>query len=279
MNLFKKYILIVLSLPVFSRIFGIFAALKFPAFIVKPIIKKYIKMFSINTEEVEFPVSHYSSLSEFFVRNLKQGVREIDCSKNSLVSPVDCLLIASGRISDELQALQIKGHEYSVQKLLKGKFDTENLQNGYYFQFYLSPKDYHHIHFPFDAEVHDVFYSKGRLLPVNPFALLNYKNLFSVNERITMTLQHKKEKVATVLVGAYNVGKIGVSFSEFVSNSSVFRKSGKINTDKVVGKKGDKLGYFLMGSTVVLFFSENSIEPYVNEGETLKMGQVFAKWH
>jgi phosphatidylserine decarboxylase len=278
MRILKKYILALLSLPVFSRLFGHLAALKFPAFIMQPIIKKYIGIFDINTDEIEKPVDKYKSLSSFFIRNLKSGARIIDKDENTLTSPVDCLLISFGKVDESLSALQIKGRRYSVERLLNGKFDTNLLKDGYYFQFYLSPKDYHHIHFPFDAKVENVFYSKGRLLPVNPFALNNYKELFSVNERITMTLTHKKASVPTVFIGAYNVGKIGLSFSDFVSNSSVFRKSGKIETGGYFGKKGDKLGYFLMGSTVVMFFPKETITPVVLEGDVLKMGQPFAKW-
>ncbi len=278
MRVLKKYILAVLSLPVFSRIFGYFAAVKFPSFIMQPIIKKYINAFNINTDEIEKPVNEYKSLSDFFIRNLKSDARPVDKGENTLTSPVDCLLISFGKVDENLNALQIKGNSYSVERLLKGKYDTDLLKDGYYFQFYLSPKDYHHIHFPFDAKVENAYYSKGRLLPVNPFALNNYKELFAVNERITMTLTHDKASVPTVFVGAYNVGKIGLSFSEFVSNSSVFRKSGKIETKGYIGKKGDKLGYFLMGSTVVMFFPKNTIEPLVSVGDVLQMGQTFAKW-
>lgn len=274
----KKFVLYILSIPIFSRIFGFIAAIKFPSFIMQSIIKKYINLFDINLNEVEKNFEEYKSLSDFFIRELKPNARPINEDENFLVSPVDCLLISSGTISDSLQALQIKGNQYSVDKLLKNKFDTSLLKGGYYFQFYLSPKDYHHIHFPFSAKVSNAFYDKGRLLPVNLFALKNYKELFSVNERITMTLQNEKTSVATVFVGAYNVGKIGLCFSDFVSNTSFFRKTGKIESDNFQGLKGDKFGYFLMGSTVVMFFPKNIIEPLVNEGDILKMGQVFAKW-
>lgn len=278
MNFLAKTILKILSITIFSRLFGYFAAFEFPKFIMEPIINFYIKTFNINVAEIEKNVKEYKSLSQFFIRNLKEGVREIDKDENILVSPVDCVLISFGKITDKLQAYQIKGNEYSLEKLLKGKYDYETLKNGYFFQFYLSPKDYHHIHFPFSAKVENVYYDKGRLLPVNLFALENYKELFSENERITMNLLYNNLKIPTIFVGAYNVGKIGLSFSKFVTNTSFFRKSGKIDSMGFEGLKGDKLGYFLMGSTVVMFFPENTIEPLVNEGDQLKMGQKFAKW-
>ena len=146
MKVVKKFFLKALSHPVYSRIFGKFTRAKKPKFLAKRVIKSYVSMFDIDLSDVKLPLNEFECLSDFFIRELKEGVREIDFRPEIVVSPTDSLLLEVSSISDEGKVFQIKGSEYSLEKLVKGFIDTEKYKNGTYFQLYLSPKDYHRIH-------------------------------------------------------------------------------------------------------------------------------------
>lgn len=278
MKAVKKVFLKALSHPIYSRIFGKFTRAKKPKFLVKRIIKSYASMFDIDLSDVKLPLNEFECLSDFFIRELKVGAREIDLRPEIVVSPTDSLLLEVSNISNEGKVFQIKGSEYSLNKLVKGFVDTEKYKNGTYFQLYLSPRDYHRIHFPFDCAVKRVFYIPGKLLPVNLFSLENFKEVFNQNERVLLVLEKDGIEVLAVLVGAYNVGRIVLSFTDFITNDKFPRKPSPIQIEGFKAKKGDELGMFMMGSTVLLFFPENTVSPLKKSGDYVKMGMPIAKW-
>ncbi len=277
-NALKAFLMLMLSAPLFSRIFGYFTRLQRPRWLSKIIISRFITMYNIDTSDLEKPVHDYPSLSEFFIRKLKPGARPGDTSPNGIVSPVDALVMTAGKITESLEALQIKGRTYPLQKLIPEDIDLEEYRNGEFIQLYLSPRDYHRIHFPFDSHISRASYRKGRLLPVNPFSLSHFKNVFPENERIILELrQHNNHVALMALVGALNVGRIGLSFSGFETNRG-HRRDCEIPLDRDSGEKGEELGWFKMGSTVVLFFPENTITPVVEADQQVRVGQLIAKW-
>ena len=278
MKAVKKVFLKALSHPIYSRIFGKFTRAKKPKFLAKRIIKSYASMFDIDLSDVKLPLNEFECLSDFFIRELKEGAREIDLRPEIVVSPTDSLLLEVSNISNEGKVFQIKGSEYSLNKLVKGFVDTEKYKNGTYFQLYLSPRDYHRIHFPFDCAVKRVFYIPGKLLPVNLFSLENFKEVFNQNERVLLVLEKDGIEVLAVLVGAYNVGRIVLSFTDFITNDKFPRKPSPIQIEGFKAKKGDELGMFMMGSTVLLFFPENTVSPLKKSGDYVKMGMPIAKW-
>ncbi len=273
----KAFFMLALSAPVFSRMFGRLTALKYPRWFARMAIRKFIKIYQIETTELEKPVDEYPSLSAFFVRRLKQEARPVDKEPASIVSPVDGLAMTCGTLTDSLKALQIKGRSYKLEKLVPEGTDLSSYKGGYFVQLYLSPRDYHRIHFPFTATVSRASYLKGRLLPVNPFSLSHFKNVFPENERIILELEHKGQKALMALVGALNVGRIGLSFSDFETNRGR-RKDCEIPLSRNHGEKGTELGWFMMGSTVVLFFPENTFVPQIQPGATVRVGQQIGKW-
>ncbi len=278
MKVIKKFLLKTLSHPVYSRLFGNFTRIKKPKFFAKRVIKSYVSMFDIDLSDVKLPLNEFECLSDFFIRELKKGAREIDLNPEIVVSPTDSLLLEVSNISDEGKVFQIKGSEYSLNKLVKGFVNTEKYKNGTYFQLYLSPRDYHRIHFPFDCTVKKVFYIPGKLLPVNLFSLENFKEVFNQNERVLLVLEKDGIEVLAVLVGAYNVGRIVLSFTDFITNDKFPRKPSPIQIEGFKAKKGDELGMFMMGSTVLLFFPENTVSPLKKSGDYVEMGMPIAKW-
>jgi len=273
----KAFLMLVFSAPIFSRCFGRLAALTHPRWLARNIIRRFIRMYSIDTSEVEKPVEEYPSLSAFFIRRLKPEARPISSDPTGIVSPVDGVVMTEGKLTESMEALQIKGRSYDLQKLVPEDMDLSTYKDGRYMQLYLSPRDYHRIHFPFESRVCRATYKKGRLLPVNPFSLSHFKNVFPENERVILELEHNGQSALMALVGALNVGRIGLSFSDFETNRGK-RKNREIPLKQDHGDKGNELGWFMMGSTVLLFFPANVFEPSIQSGATVRVGQPIGKW-
>lgn len=205
--------------------------------------------------------SKYRSIGELFVRELKAGSRPVGAEP---VSPVDGTLRNFGPIQNG-ELPQIKGKNYSVERFLGDRELAQRFAQGYYFNFYLSPPDYHHVHAPVGAEVTKYIHIPGKLWPVNDWSISNIDELFVVNERVVILLKSAFGMVAVVMVGATNVGSISLNFDkEFRSNR--FRLTrGNPQSSSVQGvqvKAGDRLGTFHMGSSVVVLFEK---EPQLNE--------------
>jgi phosphatidylserine decarboxylase len=273
----KAFLMLVLSAPIFSRCFGRLAALTHPRWLIAKAIRRFIRMYSIDTSEVEKPVEEYPSLSAFFIRRLKPEARPISSDPTEIVSPVDGLVMTEGKLTESMEALQIKGRSYELQKLVPENMDLSSYKDGRYMQLYLSPRDYHRIHFPFESRISRATYRKGHLLPVNSFSLSHFRNVFPENERVILELEHNSQTALMALVGALNVGRIGLSFSNFETNQGK-RNDREIPLNRDHGEKGDELGWFMMGSTVLLFFPANVFDPSIQSGATVRVGQPIGKW-
>ena len=242
---------------------GKLAGLPLPALICRPLIEWFVRKYEVNTQEIAKDISEYPSLGSFFVRELTPGCRVIG---QGIVSPVDGTISEYGTLEDG-KLLQVKGREYSAAEVLSDS-DLANLYiGGYFITFYLSPRDYHHIHAPVRGVVERSVYVKGNLWPVNSWSVRSIDRLYAVNERVISVLESKAGKVCVVKVGALNVGSISVVYDDFVSNSF----SRLLNPTPTVKKKiydkpkeincGEKLGTFNLGSTVILFFQAGCFLP------------------
>lgn len=232
-----------------SRSFGRFANHKFPRFIQKIINSIYVKIFDIDMSDFG-DVSSYLSLNELFTRALLKP-RDFDTSRDSLISPCDSLITECARV-DNNKALQIKGMPYNVGDFL----GQEGLEEEYfYINFYLSPKDYHRYHSPCDMEVLEVRYFAGELLAVNKPSLKKNTDLFIRNERVVLVCKDAKgELMYFVAVGALNVGQMVLHFESRVQTNNVANQNAiyRYEIAKSI-KKGEEIGMFKMGSTVVMF--------------------------
>jgi phosphatidylserine decarboxylase len=273
------HLLILKLLPknIFSRFVGFLASRK-----ISSIAKKWFaKRYKINLDEAEKPLTDYKTLNDFFTRKLKKGVRKIDGKDDpkAVVSPVDGKIAQWGRIESG-RIIQAKDRLYNVQELLGDSDEAAPFENGWFMTIYLSPTDYHRMHHYMDCAVTGYRYIPGTLFPVNPFSVKHIENLFPVNERLTTYYETDGRKAAIVKVGATIVGKIKVSYSDTESNIS---KKGKaeIFDIPIEVKKGDELGYFAMGSTVVLLFPDKGFEfiDKIPENEKVKVGQILGQWN
>ncbi|MBF0714128.1 phosphatidylserine decarboxylase [Gemella sp. GH3] len=223
------------------------------------LIQPFISVYKINTYEILKDVSEFKNLNEFFIREVHPSLRPISEKENDIVSPTDGVVSEVGTIEDDATFI-VKGQEYSVKTLIGDKERAKELAGGTYMVIYLSPKNYHRIHFPTDAKVLDAYTIGKYSYPVNKAGLELGDNVLSYNYRQIFTLYNNGLKYNLIPVGAQNVNSIVTTYS----------------SDEV--KKGSELGYFEFGSTVVLLFEKDSIElANLELPLEIKMGQTIAE--
>lgn len=261
---------------IISQYFGSFAKAEFPSFIQKIINKSYVKFLGLNMSEFKNP-KFYKSLNDLFTRKLEIP-RVIDIDENSFISPTDSFITQAGKLEKD-SLLQIKGMEYSVEEMLTYHCSKnfEKLNNGEYMNFYLSPKDYHRYHAPIDFKIEKLIHVPGKLYPVNLKYLNKQIDLFIENERVILECTSKGKVFYMVFVGALNVGQMVFTFEEKVETNSDIRDIQVYEYENLHVKKGDCLGYFKMGSTVVMVWEENFVQLEELVNSSVKYGQTIAK--
>lgn len=257
-----------------SRAFGKFAGCKFPKPIQKIVNKAYIKMMKVDLNEFA-PYETYESLNALFTRQLVKP-REFDKNENVLISPCDAFISEKGIIK-AFQALQIKGFIYKINELLGERIDTKNkekLEDGEYLNFYLSPKDYHRYHVPVDMKVTKAVHIPGKLYPVNFKWLRKVTQLFIQNERVVLECYTKEQKLFyMIFVGALNVGKMSFTFDNNIQTNVKASQVQEYLYEDLELKKGDELGRFEMGSTIVMFFEKEAFTLTCNKDVSVKFSQ------
>lgn len=244
----------------------------------KPFLRWFARTYQIDIDAAERPIDEYQSIGHFFTRNLKEGLRPIE---GDLVSPVDGVLRNYGVITGGLLE-QVKGRDYSVGSFLGSDELGRQFDGGIFFNLYLSPQDYHHVHSPVTGEVTRAVHVPGKLWPVNDWSMSNVENLFCVNERIlTLVRTPNYGDVAVVMVGATNVGKMSVTYDAFISNNLRTAKPEVHTYDPGRAiKAGDRLGTFHMGSTVVLLFERGKLDLAsvpLHQPQKVRYGQTLVK--
>jgi phosphatidylserine decarboxylase len=256
-----------------SRLIGYLSSLEIPSPLLNSVIQVYCRIYGVNLDEMKLPVSRMKSFNDFFTRELKPEVRKVDDTASSIVSPVDGTIAEFGAIKNNL-LVQSKGILYSLVDLV-GKKEAKDFENGYYLTIYLSPADYHRIHAPVAGRVKNFSYYSGNLWPVNRFGIENVGGLFSLNERILTPIESDMGKVGVVKVGATIVGKISLDYDRLNTNSG---KPTALNLPVVptkLYKKGDEIGLFQLGSTVILLFESGRFsQTNIYSGKTIKMGEA-----
>lgn len=263
-----------------SRLVGYLAAAEAGA-LTTFLIKAFIKRFNINMKEAEFEdPAHYKTFNAFFTRQLKAGLRPVVAETEAVALPVDGCISQLGEIKHG-RIIQAKRHDFSARELLGGDKDlSDQFQNGKFATIYLSPRDYHRIHMPLDGELQSMVYIPGDLFSVNPLTAQNVPNLFARNERVACVFNTPFGPMALVLVGATIVASI-----ETVWAGTVTPPAGKMvkrwdfhGNDPITLKKGEEMGLFKLGSTVVCLFPPQMLEfaDHLQAGTETRMGEIFA---
>jgi phosphatidylserine decarboxylase len=240
-------------------------------------LKRMIKKFNINLDEASSSdFDDYPHFNAFFTRELKPGARPVDASADSVVSPVDGVISQIGQINKD-EILQAKGHHYTIKDLLASSLDSDYI-NGQFVTIYLSPRDYHRLHAPVKCEIKAMRHVPGRLFSVADWTTRKIPRLFARNERLVNTLHTPFGKMAYVYVGAILVSSIetvcnGVITPPYASQVTDLQPQGKTQY-----LKGEEMGRFNMGSTVIMLFPEDSIgfEPELQAGSPVRLGQRIA---
>ncbi|MCT7550647.1 phosphatidylserine decarboxylase [Aliarcobacter butzleri] len=259
-----------------SQYFGKFAKKEFPTPIQKIINLSYVKLMKLNMAEFKHP-RYYKSLNDLFTRELIIK-REIDKDKDSIISPTDSFITECGTLKDDT-ALQIKGMEYSVEELLTYycSENFEKVKNGSFMNFYLAPKDYHRYHAPCNFKLKKLIHVPGKLYPVNLKYLNKEFELFVQNERVILECENNGKLFYMVFVGALNVGQMVFEFENRVETNKNAKEIKVYNYDNIEITKGECLGYFKMGSTVVMIWEKDSVKIDNLLNQNVKFGQRIGK--
>ncbi len=246
------------------------------------LIRRFAAAYDVDVEEISAPVPEgFDTFNEFFTRELAPGARPIDSRPDSLVAPVDGTVSAAGHIDGET-LLQAKGIDYTLTDLLATDLvDTRNFTGGCFATIYLAPYNYHRVHCPVDGELISAHYVPGQLYSVNKMTVSRLPALFTGNERLICHFRTATGPMILVFVGALHVGSISTPWTGEIRP----RKRGIVeDRDLHHGShsrqlaRGDLLGWFNMGSTVILLLPEGYCHWLDNmaPGSRLKMGQRIA---
>lgn len=224
------------------------------------LIRWFVGKYGVNMDEAaNSDIASYPSFNEFFTRALKDGVRPL--ADADFVCPVDGAISQFGAIDDH-HILQAKGHKFTTTQLVGGDATLgAKFQHGSFANLYLSPKDYHRLHMPCDGRLTRMIYVPGALFSVNPTTARGVPGLFARNERVTCVFESEEfGTFVMVLVGATIVGSMATPWHGVVNPKRTGVISEWTYDDKqIVLKKGEEMGRFLLGSTVVMLFKPNTI--------------------
>jgi phosphatidylserine decarboxylase len=244
-------------------------------------IKNYLMNWFLRNYEVNFEdldkkdIKDYKSFNDFFTRPLKKDARVIDQGKTAIVSSVDGTIGEYGNINAGT-LVQAKNITYALAALLGSKEKAAYYNNGKFITIYLAPTDYHRIHMPFDGKLINMTYIPGRLFSVQPSVINTTEAVFSRNERAVCHFDGKYGKFSVVLVGAQLVSGL-----ETVWHGKIARQKNIKTWDysDINLKKGEELGRFNFGSTVILCFdNKTNFNSNLKPEITIKLGTNIASY-
>lgn len=240
------------------------------------LIEWFIGRYKVNMTEAANPdIRSYATFNDFFTRALRSDARPLALAE--YVCPVDGAISQFGRIEND-QLFQAKGHTYSTTALVGGDADlAAQFQDGSFATIYLSPRDYHRIHMPCDGRLTRMIYVPGELFSVNPVTARGVPGLFARNERVVCVFDTAQGEFVLTLVGATIVGSMATVWHGVVNppRSSEIREW-HYHDRQIELKKGDEMGRFLLGSTVVMLFKKDTLQfnPQWTPALPVRMGEV-----
>jgi len=240
------------------------------------VIRWFVGRYNVNMAEAANPdIASYKSFNEFFTRPLKDGARPF--AEADFLCPVDGAISQFGAIERD-QIFQAKGHRYSTTALVGGDRKlAEQFENGSFATLYLSPRDYHRIHMPCAGKLTRMIYVPGALFSVNPTTARGVPGLFARNERVVCVFESAFGPFVLTLVGATIVGSMATVWHGTVNppRPGVVREW-RYDEQNIVLQKGDEMGRFLLGSTVVMLFPKDTLafNPDWAPARALRMGEA-----
>lgn len=263
-----------------SRLVGWLAKIEQPA-VKNFLIRGFNVLFKVDMREaVEPEPTAYPTFNRFFTRALRPDARSLPGDAAALACPVDGTVSESAPL-EAGRLLQAKGFTYELSRLLGGETPDALLQ-GSFATIYLAPYNYHRIHSPADARLVEMRYLPGALFSVNGATVGAVPRLFARNERVACLFETDFGPMAVVLVGALNVGSIETTWAGQVApgpdrQAAVWRYPAK-GPGSVHLARGEELGRFNMGSTVIVVLPERGprFAPDITAGNRVRFGQLLA---
>ena len=263
-----------------TQLAGRFAQQKWGA-VTHFVIKVFAKKYNVDMSEAKKEnFSDYESFNQFFIRELKDDARKINENPTALCLPADGRVSQIGHIDDE-RLLQAKGHFFSLSDLLAGDEELVNtFKNGEFATIYLSPRDYHRVHMPCDATLRKMIYVPGDLFSVNPFLAEHVPNLFAHNERVICVFDTAFGPMVQILVGATITASMSTVWAGVINPP----RTGEVKVWTYQGDsaikltKGQEMGAFQLGSTVINLFPANSVTlaEHLEVDVPVRMGEILA---
>jgi phosphatidylserine decarboxylase len=245
----------------------------------RALIPRFIERYQVDMSEAQQPDwTRYACFNDFFVRALRDGMRPI--ADTDFVSPVDGAVIHCGPLVGE-GVLQVKSHRYSARALVGGDAALSAcFRDGEAISIYLSPRDYHRIHMPCDARLLEMIHVPGSLFSVNPVTVRGVPDLFARNERVVCVFESARGPFVLVLVGATIVGSMATVWHGVVNPprpGQIRRWDYRERSIRLA--RGDEMGRFLLGSTVVMLFPRGVLRsrPEWTPGRPVRLGEAMAE--
>ena len=279
----KLFILLQSILPqhLLSRGTGALAELHRPLWLKNFLIRQFVRVFNVDMSEAAQPDSTaYPSFNAFFTRPLRDDARPLAAA--DVVSPVDGAISQLGDIAGG-RLLQAKGRDFTVVDLLGGDWErTSRYADGRFATIYLSPKDYHRVHMPVAGRLTATRYIPGKLFSVNGVTAEHVDRLFARNERLVCHFETARGPMAMVLVGAMIVAGIETVWAGRIApppRQPVTVDYMNLPAPVELGK-GEEMGRFMLGSTVILLFPEGglSLDSRLQPGTGIKLGEKLGSY-
>lgn len=261
-----------------SRLAGYIAECSWP-WLKNAMIKKFIRTYRVNMAEAADPdPESYLCFNEFFTRKLKSGARRFPTHKFDIACPADGAISQIGGI-EQGRIFQAKGYDFSTRELLGGSQQlADQFEDGEFATIYLSPKDYHRVHMPVGGTLKQMIYVPGRLFSVSPLTVNQIPRLFARNERMVAHFETEHGPMAMVMVGAMIVASIETVWAGMVTPPK--RQLQRFDYGEAISlQKGDEMGRFKLGSTVILLFGKDMIswDKALRADQTVSMGQTLGR--
>jgi len=242
------------------------------------VIKRFVAQYRVNMSEAANPdIASYATFNDFFTRALKPGARPL--ADAPWICPVDGTISQFGP-TDQDRIVQAKGHHYTITQLVGGDAKlAERFEHGSFATLYLSPRDYHRVHMPCDGRVMRMIYVPGSLFSVNPTTARGVRGLFARNERVVCVFESPRGPFVMTLVGATIVGSIATVWHGRVNAPRRGRiREWRYEDRKILLKRGDEMGRFMLGSTVVVLFPKIPLvfNPSWAPGRAVRLGEEMA---
>jgi phosphatidylserine decarboxylase len=244
-------------------------------------IKQIIRHYGVNMNEAKIQdINAFKSFNDFFTRELKPDARPLSTEKNAIVSPADGVVSQAGNIT-EGDIFQAKGKNYTVTELLGGSAERgAPFNDGVFTTIYLSPKDYHRLHMPLTGTLKEMVHVPGRLFSVNTATTEAVPRLFARNERVCCLFETEAGPMALILVGAIFVSSVETVWHGVVTPPTrTTVQNWLYEQDAPTLEKGEEMGRFNMGSTIIVLFGKDYVEwnAEFTANKAVKLGEIIGK--